>query len=306
MEKHFFPTEIEPRRELARVGLISKHHYRPQMILFDVLDDSRWQAKIEEKQGRFRLDRYRPFTFQHGSMVYNPPDHDCIPNATDNPWDSCPGKDPEHEYHVIHTLGGSLQLPNITLTFDVATEHMYYGKIRFKCNIERCHCPPNHAINTTVICETENHCRTFDVGRSHALMIKFQKRYFIETLENNETTSGHKHLPHMYSSRFQKHLYDESALSPLEILTKPLFKYNEDRPYYATQYQDIFTQNREGFNFVSGKPSPDFDNTHVTVPDGSTSLTHHTKTNIRDGYVIPQESKLYRKSEKYELFRKQN
>ena len=53
MERPFFPTDIEARRELARVGLISKHHYRAQMIQFDVLADPRWQANIEEKQGRF-------------------------------------------------------------------------------------------------------------------------------------------------------------------------------------------------------------------------------------------------------------
>ena len=81
-------------------------------------------------------------------------------------------------------------------------------------------------------------------------MIKFQKRYFIETLKSNETNSGYKHNAHMNSSRFQNHLYDESALSRFEVLTKPLYKCNEDRPYYATQYQDIFIQNKEGFNFV--------------------------------------------------------
>ena len=96
MEKLFFPTEIEARREIARVGLISKHHYDPQMTQFDVLDDSRWQANIEAKQGRFQLDRYRPFSFQHGSMVYSPRDLEWIPNATDNPWANCPGKNPEH------------------------------------------------------------------------------------------------------------------------------------------------------------------------------------------------------------------
>ena len=76
MERLSFSTEIEARRELARVGLISKHHYYPQIIEFDVLDDPRWQANIEAKQGRFLLDRYRPFAFYHGSMVYNPMDHE--------------------------------------------------------------------------------------------------------------------------------------------------------------------------------------------------------------------------------------
>ena len=137
-------------------------------------------------------------------------------------------------------------------------------------------------------------------------MNKFQKRYFIDRLENNETYSRHKHMPHMYSSRFQKHLYDESALSRFEVLTKPLYKCNEDRPYYATQYQDIFIQHKEGFIFVSGKPSPDFDDTHITVPDRPPFLTPYTKANIRDGYVIPQESHLYHKSKKHEAIRKQN
>ena len=137
-------------------------------------------------------------------------------------------------------------------------------------------------------------------------MIKFQNRYFIETLENKEFSSGHKHMPLLYSSRFQKHLYNESALSRFEVLTKPLYKCNEDRPYYATQYQYIFIQNQEGFNFVSGKSSPDFDDIHVIDPEGPPSLTPYTKANIRDGYVIPQKSQLYHKSGKHELFGKQN
>ena len=119
---------------------------------------------------------------------------------------------------------------------------MYYGKVRIKCDIERGHCPANQAIQATAIWEPENHCRILDVGRSYARMIKFQKSYIIETFENNETNSGHTHNAHMYSIRFQKHLYDESALSRFEVLTKPIYKCNEDRPYYATQYQDIFIQ----------------------------------------------------------------
>ena len=128
MERPFFPTEIEARRELARIGLISKHHYHPEIIQFDVLDDPRWQANFEAKQGRFQLDRYTTVAFQHGNMVYNPRDHEWIPNATDNPWDNCPGKNPEHEKDVIHTLGRSLQLFNITLSFDVKSESIYYYK----------------------------------------------------------------------------------------------------------------------------------------------------------------------------------
>ena len=142
MERRFFPTEIEAPRDLSRVGLISSHHYRPQMIQFDVLDDPRWQANRKLKQGHFQPDRAKPFAFQHGSMVYKPRDHSWIPNATDNPWANSPGKNLQNEFHIIHTLGLSLQLTNITLTFDVTTEHMYYSEVCIKCHLKSGHCPP--------------------------------------------------------------------------------------------------------------------------------------------------------------------
>ena len=66
--------------------------------------------------------------------------------------------------------------------------------------------------------------------------------------------------------KFQKHLNDESALSRFEVRTKPIYKCNKDCPFYATQCQDIFIQYREGFNFVSGKLSLEFDGIHLTVP----------------------------------------
>ena len=59
-------------------------------------------------------------------------------------------------------------------------------------------------------------------------MIKLQKRFFIETLENNVTNSGHQHNAHINSSKCQKQFYDESILSRFEVLTKPIYKCNED------------------------------------------------------------------------------
>ena len=166
--------------------------------------------------------------------------------------------------------------------------------------------PPSHTNKSTVICESENLCRIFDVERSYARMIKFQKRPYIETRENNETNFGHKYNAHKYSSRFPKHPYDESALSRFEVLTKPLHKCNEDRPSFATQYQDIFIQYNEGFNFITGKSSAELKDAHVTIPEGTPPVTPNTEAIIRKGYVISQEASVYPKSEKYELFRKQN
>ena len=46
--------------------------------------------------------------------------------------------------------------------------------------------------------EPNNHCRNFDVGRSHAQMIKLLN----ETLASNDTNRGHQHNAHKYTSRF--------------------------------------------------------------------------------------------------------
>ena len=69
MEGPSFPTDIEALRELASFGLVSKHQYHPQLMQFDVLYDSFWQANIKSKQGRFQLDRFYPFAFQHRNKV---------------------------------------------------------------------------------------------------------------------------------------------------------------------------------------------------------------------------------------------
>ena len=65
MERPFFSIEIETRRDLARLGLVSRHHYHPQMKKIDIPNDPRWRTNIEATQSRFQLDRYRPFAFKH-------------------------------------------------------------------------------------------------------------------------------------------------------------------------------------------------------------------------------------------------
>ena len=76
MEGPIFLTEVKARRELARLGLVNKLPYQTDLIQFDLLNDPRCQRNIEAKQGRFQLDRYRPFTSQQGNLIYNPRDNE--------------------------------------------------------------------------------------------------------------------------------------------------------------------------------------------------------------------------------------
>ena len=51
-----------------------------------------------------------------------------------------PGQNPKIEYHFIDTQRWSLQLTNITPTFDVKSESVYYGSPHIGSNIERWYC----------------------------------------------------------------------------------------------------------------------------------------------------------------------
>ena len=68
----------------------------------------------------------------------------------------------------------------------------------------------------------------------------------------------------------------------------------------------FLSNNQEGFTFVTVKASAEFRDEHVTFHNGAPFITPYTKANICFGYVIPQESPVYRKSEKYGLLRNQN
>ena len=44
---------------------------------------------------------------------------------------------------------------------------------------------------------------------------------------------------------------------------------------------------------------------HMKIPNSSPSVTPYTKAHVRNGYVISQESQVYRKLKNYEFLRKQ-
>ena len=62
----------------------------------------------------------------------------------------------------------------------------------------------------------------------------------------------------MKTSSFQVLLCEKSALSGIEVITRLIHYCNDHRPYYATQYQDIFIQYIEFYNFATGKPLSEF------------------------------------------------
>ena len=104
MEKPLLSTEIEIRYELERIGIVKNIKKHTNLENCDLLNDPRWQAKVERKQCRTQIDRSYHFISYYGDLFYNPRDDKLILNATNNPLIKSPDVNPTDEYHIIHKL----------------------------------------------------------------------------------------------------------------------------------------------------------------------------------------------------------
>ena len=99
-------------------------------------------------------------------------------------------------------------------------------------------------------------------------MRKFQNRYLLKHSEKAKPIRD-TNIKHIYTQIVIRTFFDGSALSRYEVLTAPIYKCNEDQPYYATQYQHLFIQYKEGFNFTIGITSEQFKDVHIPISNNA-------------------------------------
>ena len=78
---------------------------------------------LKQNNGAFDLIYISHVFFLTENFVYKPGDQNWFPNATEKQWSNCPGVNLTYEYHM-QLLGQSLQLNNITLTYDLQSENI--------------------------------------------------------------------------------------------------------------------------------------------------------------------------------------
>ena len=74
-----------------------------------------------------------------------------------------------------------IQLEKIQLTQDLKDNTIIYQGIRIPCKNDQGYCDPTTRTQATIVCFPEDTCTSFQVAKIHARMIKFHKKYFIES-----------------------------------------------------------------------------------------------------------------------------
>ena len=69
---------------------------------------------------------------------------------------------------------------------------MIYQGIRLPCKIDQGYCDPTTRTQATIVWFPADTCRTFQVAKIHARMIKFHEKHFIESIPCEKMNTTHK------------------------------------------------------------------------------------------------------------------
>ena len=75
-----------------------------------------------------------------------------------------------------------IQLEKIQLTRDLKDNTIIYQGIRLPSKNDQGYCDPTTRTQATTVRFHEDTCKTFEVAKIHARMIKFHEKYFIESI----------------------------------------------------------------------------------------------------------------------------
>ena len=85
-----------------------------------------------------------------------------------------------------------IQLEKVQLTRDLSDNTMIYQGIRLPCKNDQGYCDPTTRTQATSVWFPEDTCTTFQVAKTHARMIKFHKKFFIETIPYEQVNPSNK------------------------------------------------------------------------------------------------------------------
>ena len=200
--------------ELARIGLVNKDYLAAQLIKFDPRKPTWMENRVD-----FKLIKFTLFLFSMITLFTTLETTTGFRMQTDNLWANSPVIDPTYEYVNLsmsptHYDGNyNLKISHLLLTYN--QKAFTIKTLEQTVTLARPAVPhftqaKKHSFGNPVI--------TVKNSRLKSLTIELQKRYFIELLTNNETISWHQRNVHMYTSRFQQYLYEETILSRSKVI----------------------------------------------------------------------------------------
>ena len=75
-----------------------------------------------------------------------------------------------------------IRIEKVQLIQDLKDDTIIYQGIRLLCKNDQKHCDPTTRSQATVVWIPEDTCTKFQVAKIHARMIKFHKKFFIESI----------------------------------------------------------------------------------------------------------------------------
>ena len=83
-----------------------------------------------------------------------------------------------------------IQLEKVQLTRDLKDDIRIYQRIRLPCKNYQGYCDPTTRTQATIVWFPEDTCTTFQLEKTHATMIKFHQKYFIESILYENVNPG--------------------------------------------------------------------------------------------------------------------
>ena len=170
------------KNELKRLNLTPNKGTNRKLVNFQVFPDSAHQAELEKHQGHIRLDTKFPFHGAHGKLTYDLHDKKWIPHIGIKNPSNCKADTKNKGYQEIMFFDWQIQLEKVQLTRDLKDDTILYQGIRFPCKNDQGYCDPTTRTQATIVWFPEETCKTFQVAKTHARMIKFHQQYFIESI----------------------------------------------------------------------------------------------------------------------------
>ena len=210
---HLNPDDC--KNELHRLNLTKIKNTDSKIVNFQVFADSVHQAELERYQGHVQLHKKDPYNGAHGRLTYDLNDKHWIPHIGINDPSNCKADTKNKGYQEIMFFDWKIQLEKMTLTRDLTDNTMIYQRIRLPCKNDQGYCDPTTRTQATIFRFPEDTCTTFQVAKIHARMIKFHKKYLIESIPYEQVNPSHKQ-----STDF-KNIHDiENKLTRFQIYHK--------------------------------------------------------------------------------------
>ena len=142
------------------------------------------------------------------------------------------------------------QVENVQLTRGFKDDTIIYQGIRLPCKNDQAYCDPTTNTQATIVWFPEDTCTTIQVAKIHARIIKFQQKYFIESI-SFEDVNPDQIRQQNYNFRNIHNI--ENKLTHIQIYPETDLACKYTKPLYKSQYSEIFVEYEDGFDMNTGK-----------------------------------------------------